>query len=912
MFRLSKDIDSAFQGVGTKSSGLEIWCVYNNQLVSIPKSSFGKFHSGNAYLVLRTVLPKVGSPQYDIHYWLGIDANEVDSVLASDKALELDAALGCCTVQYREVQGQETEKFLSYFKPCIIPVEGKYSPKTGLVGETYQVTLLSCKGDHVVRVKEVPFLRSSLNHDDVFILDTPSKVFLFAGCNSSTQEKAKSLEVVEYIKDNKHDGRCEVATIEDGKFSGDSDAGEFWSFFGGYAPIPKLSSSTIQEQTQTTSAELFWIDTRGNLHPTGTGSLDKDMLQKNKCYMLDCYSEVFVWMGRNTSLTERKTSISSSEEFLRKEGRSTSTSLVLLTEGLENAKFRSFFNEWPQIVESSLYNEGREKMAAMFKQKGYDVDELPDEEDEPPYANCRGTLKVWRVDGDEVSLLSIPDQTKLFNGDCYIVHYKYDYNERTEHLLYVWIGCESIQEDRADAITNASAIVGSIKGESVLCHIHQGSEPSRFFPMFQSLVVFKGGLSRRYKTFLAEKADKVEEYNENKASLFRVQGTSPRNMQAIQVDLVATSLNSSYSYILQYGASAFTWIGKLSSDSDHDVLDRMLYFLDASCQPIYIREGNEPDTFWDLLGGKSEYPKEKEMRKQIEEPHLFTCSCSSGNDVLKVKEIYNFVQDDLTTEDVLLLDCQSEVYVWIGLNSNLKSKQEALTLGLKFLEMDIMEEGLTVRTPVYVITEGNEPPFFTRFFEWVPEKANMQGNSFERKLASLKGKKTITKRSSGSPWRSRSKDNASRDLPSRPLSSNGSERGVSPCSSEKLSSLSSSEDRTSSSNSTPVVKKLFSESRSVDPPNGLARQDSSSNSEISKENPLNGINLDLSSLESLAYSYEQLRVDSQEPVKDIDATRREAYLTEKEFEERFGIAKSDFYALPKWKQNKLKISLHLF
>lgn len=30
----------------------------------------------------------------------------------------------------------------------------------------------------------------------------------------------------------------------------------------------------------------------------------------------------------------------------------------------------------------------------MFKQKGYDVDELPDEEDEPLYTNCRDTLKV--------------------------------------------------------------------------------------------------------------------------------------------------------------------------------------------------------------------------------------------------------------------------------------------------------------------------------------------------------------------------------------------------------------------------------------------------------------------------------------------------------------------------------------
>lgn len=50
--------------------------------------------------------------------------------------------------------------------------------------------------------------------------------------------------------------------------------------------------------------------------------------------------------------------------------------------------------------------------------------------------------------------------------------------------------------------------------------------------------------------------------------------------------------------------------------------------------------------------------------------------------IFQVKEIYNFVQDDLTTEDVLLLDCQIEMYVWIGLNSDVKSKQQALTLGL--------------------------------------------------------------------------------------------------------------------------------------------------------------------------------------------------------------------------------------
>ncbi|TXG73108.1 hypothetical protein EZV62_001687 [Acer yangbiense] len=92
------------------------------------------------------VLLKSGPPQRDIHYWLGNEANKVDSALASDKALELDAALGSCAVQYREVLGQETEIFL---------VEGIYSSQSRKSnGETYKISFLTCKGDHVVHVKE--------------------------------------------------------------------------------------------------------------------------------------------------------------------------------------------------------------------------------------------------------------------------------------------------------------------------------------------------------------------------------------------------------------------------------------------------------------------------------------------------------------------------------------------------------------------------------------------------------------------------------------------------------------------------------------------------------------------------------------------------------------------------------------
>jgi gelsolin len=129
----------------------------------------------------------------------------------------LNTALEGRAVQHRESQGHETDKFLSYFKPCIIPEEGGVSSGFKHVEDkVYSIRLFACKGKLVVQVTEVPYSQSSLNHDDIFIIDTKSKIFQFNGSNSSLQERAKALEVVQYIQDNYHDGKCEVAAIEDG------------------------------------------------------------------------------------------------------------------------------------------------------------------------------------------------------------------------------------------------------------------------------------------------------------------------------------------------------------------------------------------------------------------------------------------------------------------------------------------------------------------------------------------------------------------------------------------------------------------------------------------------------------------------------------------------------------------------
>ena len=48
---------------------------------------------------------------------------------------------------------------------------------------------------------------------------------------------------------------------------------------------------------------------------------------------------------------------------------------------------------------------------------------------------------------------------------------------------------------------------------------------------------------------------------------------------------------------------------------------------------------------------------------------------------LQVEEVYNFSQDDLLPEDILILDTHAEVFIWIGHSVEPKEKRNAFEIG---------------------------------------------------------------------------------------------------------------------------------------------------------------------------------------------------------------------------------------
>ncbi|KAL8151324.1 hypothetical protein V2J09_021132 [Rumex salicifolius] len=198
-------------------------------------------------------------------------------------------------------------------------------------------------------------------------------------------------------------------------------------------------------------------------------------------------------------------------------------------------------------------------------------------------------------------------------------------------LHIVW---NMTMEEQKIAAHLANTMSNSLKGRPALGRIFQGKEPPQFVALFEPMIVLKGGLSSGSK--LAVKALGVEPYTIDGVALIQISGISTHNSRVVRVDTPGVALK-------------------------------------------HAKEGTENSTFWAALGGKQNYASKKESQNITRDPHLYSFSINRG--MFQVEEIYNFIQDDLLTEDTLILNTHVEVFVWVGHTVDPKEKQKAFEMG---------------------------------------------------------------------------------------------------------------------------------------------------------------------------------------------------------------------------------------
>lgn len=594
----------------------------------------GKFFTGDSYILLSTTKSKSGALSWNIHFWLGNETTHDEAGTAAYKSVELDDALGGAAVQFREVQGNESTQFLSYFKATggvSYEPGGAQSGFRHVEKDVYTTRLLHLKGKRTVRVREVPVALASLNKGDVFILDQGLKLFIFNGPTANKYEKAKGIEVASKLNADERGGRAQIVILDD-----EPRNAEFWGHFGGYRDANSLPEGADDAAVETKESRRIYriSDASGSMEfvsvTPADGKLTKDLLDTNDVFLVHASTgKIFLWIGKKSNPNEKREATARAVEYLKQNGLPNSTQVERVSEGTESASFKSEFSLWDPPASFGLKTSGTGKASGSEAVSVQEVLARRQAED-TPVDDGKGKLKVWVIKDFQKVEVDPKNYGEFFAGDSYILLYSYLKGKSEEHIIYFWLGNDSTPDEKGAAALLTVELDDSMGGKPVQVRVVQGKEPAHFRQLFQGkLLIYQGGNDSGFSksgghSGLADEA------------LFHVKGSSALNTYGVQVATTASSLNSQDSFVLVTASQVFVWLGVGSNESEHTVATNIATILAGKYQGrggrsvIPVREGAEPAEFWSALGGKTEYASTAPGEQVPRDARLFSASTATG------------------------------------------------------------------------------------------------------------------------------------------------------------------------------------------------------------------------------------------------------------------------------------------
>jgi len=341
-------IDPVFLPLTEAGVKFRVWRIQKLQLVQVAEADWGKFYSGDCYLVFD------GRYAGDhIYYWIGRDSSQDEQAVAAIKAVELDNLFSGQPVQHREVMGNESEAFRKLFQGGVICLVG------GVEGGLRQVTLTSQQSARLFQVGggKVPILRqveldwANINHGDTFVLDAGKLIFIWSGESSSGSERLAAAALANKLRDRVGE---DIVHLTDGQEEDlDEDELAVWSK---HLPLEKRDLVTPADNDRRLSTivkeEICLYrcsDITGNLTTTlvHSGNLQQEQLDSDDAFIIDAANlGIWIWLGRRSNNNERSMAINTGLKFIEEKKLSKNTRITKVFMGGEPEEFKSLFMEW--------------------------------------------------------------------------------------------------------------------------------------------------------------------------------------------------------------------------------------------------------------------------------------------------------------------------------------------------------------------------------------------------------------------------------------------------------------------------------------------------------------------------------------------------------------------------------------
>jgi len=340
----SAGTERAWKTAGQKV-GIQIWRIVDFKVTDWPREDYGRFFNGDSYIILNTFHPTPTSKElaYDVHFWIGGHSTQDEYGTAAYKTVELDTYLDDKPIQHREVEGHESELFMSYFPKGIQLMEGgAESGFNHVQPDKYVPRLMHFHGTGKnVIVTQVPACKSRLDSGDVFMLDMGLTIYQWNGTGASMFERNKAMTFLQDLKNERSGKRIETEVIDEHSCPMDSDH----PFYAALTEKDVVQPQITTKAPATTNAQpqLFRLsDAKGKMSfdKIKTGGVKNTDLDGDDVFVLETNKTCFIWIGKGASPDEKRSGFIYAHDHLMKTA-DPLRPIVVLNQGHENQDFRA-------------------------------------------------------------------------------------------------------------------------------------------------------------------------------------------------------------------------------------------------------------------------------------------------------------------------------------------------------------------------------------------------------------------------------------------------------------------------------------------------------------------------------------------------------------------------------------------
>ncbi|XP_071488184.1 protein flightless-1 homolog [Diadema antillarum] len=322
-------------------------------------------------------------------------------------------------------------------------------------------------------------------------------------------------------------------------------------------------------------------------------------------------------------------------------------------------------------------------------------------------------LIIWQIENFIPIQVEEALYGKFYEADCYIILQTYlDSSQNLNWQIYYWIGQSSSLDKKACSAMHAVNLRNMLGARTRTIREEMSDESDEFMELFDHDVAYiEGGTASGFYT--------VEE-NQYTARMYRASGTQNMHLEAVTME--PQSLDPKFVFVLDLGMEIYVWYGARSNPITRSKARLMCEKINKmerknNAKIFMMHQGSELEKFWDPLGGYQEdfTPQDWLTSFVPDKPRLYRVGLGTGYLELPQVELPKgkLTQTLLETKNVYILDCNADVFIWIGRKSSRLWRAAALKLSQELCSMLMRPDNATVIR----VLEGYEPQMFKQHFE---------------------------------------------------------------------------------------------------------------------------------------------------------------------------------------------------